>query len=714
MAGRKVVFFGYDKEEMKRTVLVLVSSLFCLAHAVGQTPVSSERLLSLAVEHMQKKELRVAEDLTRRAIAAVPQSAQAHNLLGMILSVQNRYTEAVSEYREALRLDASLDAVYFNLARLETGLGNYVQAIELLQGRSSAPDVEPLLQQFLAELYLMTHQKQQAVKISRAMESNPRTTLGDRLELGKLFARNRQYRTAIDILERTKLHYPDSYETLMALGLAHLAQGDTRQAESILAQATGLRPEAVEPVRALAFLLAQQDEHRRANSYFEKVVELKPDSFDAHFDLAASHILVKNNEAAIRELQKAVVVDPSRAQAFYHLGSLYFEGQDYAAAVLNYEQARELTPNDVNVLQGLLRSYYAAGRTDTGRTLLHQLKDVAPENAELHTELGILFTHERDFDEAQRQFGRARRGGGDSYRLTFNEARMNFLAGRFARAVEILDTVPESQRQGDYHNLLGLCSQKLHRFDEALSEFSQAIKIDPQNQVFYLNLGGFLLEVGSNDAALQVFSRARELFPHSPKCLLALGKAYRAKVNYKEAKQQVQHAIELDSENEDAYVVLGNLHVETGEFADAEASFRGAIALRPGLAIPYFLLAGAILEQDPLSPEAEALLEKALVLDASLAEPYYLLGRIRERHGDYPEAARLLVKAVALDPDLKKALYRLTQIYQRLGETDKAKKHFAAFRRLEAEEKRKRQPRALSSFWWIPPDYVPFWEQQER
>ena len=138
------------------------------------------------------------------------------------------------------------------------------------------------------------------------------------------------------------------------------------------------------------------------------------------------------------------------------------------------------------------------------------------------------------------------------------------------------------------------------------------------------------------------------------------------------------------------------------------------IALRPGLAIPYFLLAGAILEQDPLSPEAEALLEKALVLDASLAEPYYLLGRIRERHGDYPAAARLLVKAVALDPDLKKAHYRLTQTYQRLGETDKAKKHFSAFRSLEAEEKRNRLPRALSSFWRIPPDYVPFWEQQER
>ena len=227
---------------MKRAVLVLVFSLFCLAHAVGQTPVSSERLLSRAVDHLQKKELRVAEDLTRRAIVAAPQSAQAHNLLGMILSVQNRYSEAVSEYREALRLDASLNAAYFNLARLEAGLGNYAQAIELLQERSSAPDVEPPLQHFLADLYLMTHQKQQAVKISRAMESNPRTTLDNRLELGKLFARNRQYRTAIDILERTKLLNPDSYETLMALGLAHLAQGDTQQAESVLAPSRQNQP----------------------------------------------------------------------------------------------------------------------------------------------------------------------------------------------------------------------------------------------------------------------------------------------------------------------------------------------------------------------------------------------------------------------------------------------------------------------------------------
>jgi len=61
---------------------------------------------------MNNKQL---EKKYREAIQLNPNSALAHNNLGVVLYLLNRYEEAEEEFREALRLKPNLDDAHDNL-----------------------------------------------------------------------------------------------------------------------------------------------------------------------------------------------------------------------------------------------------------------------------------------------------------------------------------------------------------------------------------------------------------------------------------------------------------------------------------------------------------------------------------------------------------------------------------------------------------------------
>src|SRR6266478_4220834 len=100
----------------------LISVLVCVALGAGaqlmlaqpRQPANKSRraasedvpsLLHEAALLLQAGKLDEAEPLLRRAIAAAPSNADAHNLLGVILDQRGDIAQAEQEYRIALRLN---------------------------------------------------------------------------------------------------------------------------------------------------------------------------------------------------------------------------------------------------------------------------------------------------------------------------------------------------------------------------------------------------------------------------------------------------------------------------------------------------------------------------------------------------------------------------------------------------------------------------------
>lgn len=82
----------------------------------------------------------------------------------------------------------------------------------------------------------------------------------------------------------------------------------------------------------------------------------------------------------------------------------------------------------------------------------------------------------------------------------------------------------------------------------------------------------------------------------------------------------------------------------------------------------------------------EALLRRAMALDAKHAKARLQLGILLSEQRRWRDAIAPLKAAIALEPGLSAAHFRLAQAYRRTGQTALADRELAAFEALKARE----------------------------
>ncbi|PWC96899.1 tetratricopeptide repeat protein [Azospirillum sp. TSO5] len=117
-----------------------------------------------------------------------------------------------------------------------------------------------------------------------------------------------------------------------------------------------------------------------------------------------------------------------------------------------------------------------------------------------------------------------------------------------------------------------------------------------------------------------------------------------------------------------------------GRLAEAEAEYRRALALREAYAEAHNSLGSALQDQDRLA-EAAAHYRRALDLDAGYAEAWANLGTLLRAQDDYGEAETALRHALRLDPGHATALTNLGVVLKETGRTGEAEAaHLEALR----------------------------------
>jgi predicted CXXCH cytochrome family protein len=122
------------------------------------------------------------------------------------------------------------------------------------------------------------------------------------------------------------------------------------------------------------------------------------------------------------------------------------------------------------------------------------------------------------------------------------------------------------------------------------------------------------------------------------------------------ALEEYNASLMINADHPTTHMNFGNLYLNTGDFQRAEASYKEAIELEPGLVGPYINLADLYRRLDR-DNEGEQVLQSALDKYPDLAAIHYSMGLLKVRQGKSREALSYLKDAARYDPEDPQYVY---------------------------------------------------------
>ncbi len=395
-------------------VLVFAAALLLHGSAAAQTvPASPQREFQAAVAAYDGGRPAEAADRLERLAPAAPQSFELHELLGLCYGALSRNDKAIEQMREAVHLRPSDAPAHTNLATALVRAG---------QPREAEAEYRAALAHNAAS-YSASH------------------------DLADLLLREDRVAEAMPLLETAYAQRPEAAEVGYNLALAYLTTGKLEQARSLagtleakgdsgelhsllgrIAERQGRFLDAAHEFEAAARMDASEDNlfawgselllHRAYESaiaVFAQGTERFPRSPRLWVGLGMANYSRGRYEPAIHALLTAADLNPHDPRCYLFLSKAYLSSPSQAEQVIaRFRTYYELEPKNA------LAAYYAAvslwkgRRVDTGEvdypaveTLLRRSLELDDTNAEVHLQLGILYTDERAFDKALPEFERA-------------------------------------------------------------------------------------------------------------------------------------------------------------------------------------------------------------------------------------------------------------------------------------------------------------------
>jgi len=199
--------------------------------------------------------------------------------------------------------------------------------------------------------------------------------------------------------------------------------------------------------------------------------------------------------------------------------------------------------------------------------------------------------------------------------------------------------------------------EKPENIENAISEFNQALKIDPNYALAYAGLGNaYWMEFRRLDKGNELVAKASRncekalsLNPELVEGRVCLGNLLNGQGQYEKAVEEFKRAVESNGQSDDALRGLAEAYTNLGNFAAAEATYKNAIALRPNYWGVYSWL-GLFYYSQARYPDAVAMFLKATQLAPDNYQGYNTLAGVYITQGRYQDALDTFKRSMDLRP----------------------------------------------------------------
>jgi len=286
-----------------------------------------DAILILAKIAHEQKEYKVAAERYQQILEIVPDHAQSHFYLGVVLEELGRTERAIEHYKHSISITADNAAAHSRLADACSKLRRWEDAIKAYQ---------------------------QALVIHA-------DDAGTMIKLGQAFTEAKLVPESILMYEQALTFMPDNALVHRRLGASLLIMGQVKKAIGCFNQALKLRPEYFAVQIALALALRQSGRAEEALVLLEEATRLNPDDDEAHINLALTLKQLGQTEAAKERLEKLLEIRPACGRAYYHISVIKPE-QKLIPVVEKLVSEPELPNGDAIYCHFALGNLFSSGK----------------------------------------------------------------------------------------------------------------------------------------------------------------------------------------------------------------------------------------------------------------------------------------------------------------------------------------------------------------
>lgn len=303
----------------------------------------------------QAGDLAAAEREFRAHLKTFPASAEATSNLAAVLARRERYPEAVTLYRKALRLNPKLTPVYFNLGVAQLRSADYAGCAGSFEKFLGAHSTESRAWQLLGLCRLESGDATGAIV---ALDRAPRDPAALFL-LATAHAREGDENRAVELLAGLE---SQPAQALLVEALVDMRRENFGEARGKLERALAADPSLTPAQTALARLNLRENRDEEAIGQFEAALAKQPHDAESTYQLGVAYDRVGRTAEGREKLNRALALRANYADPHYQLARIDFREKRYPAALAHLDVAAKLLPKQESVRLLRARVYQALGR----------------------------------------------------------------------------------------------------------------------------------------------------------------------------------------------------------------------------------------------------------------------------------------------------------------------------------------------------------------
>lgn len=336
----------------------------------------------------------------------------------------------------------------------------------------------------------------------------------------------------------------------------------------------------------LAKIYSYLGKGREAEQQLKELLKVAPDKTEAYLELAEFYVDEKNLDKAFGAYKEAAESDTADIRPVIGMAGIYLARNDTVQAESLYFAVARRNWDDIELLSGLIISFYAIQRYNEAEEIAARIVELAPQDISAQRRYAMILYGNRKFPKAESLMTEIENRGGADAALYYYLARIKQdqkeyakSEGYFRKSLALADTLIDSwinlamvvDEQDRYGEALGVMRDAMERlpedstailfytslihsrneqFELAKTGYERLLKSNPDDISFRFNLGAACERLGKYEDAEKEFRWIIKKDPNNALALNYLGYMFADRgVNLKESKGLIERALAIEPEN---------------------------------------------------------------------------------------------------------------------------------------------------------------------